>query len=127
MEEVAKEVEELMANITESQVKRDEQLKTFIAATNAKLTELAAKMDKASAPPPSTDNTTPATTRRGRRRGKPQKTDAVKEAAKKRNVGEGETVRPLWQQTSFHSRRVLLVPRVECGATLQRVAVPQEN
>jgi hypothetical protein len=91
MEEVVEEVEELVANITESQTKRDDELRTFMKATTAAITELKADVKKAASTPPKTPKaatsneatTTPsANTRSARRRGKPKKPDAEKEAAK---------------------------------------------
>ena len=90
MEEVVEEVEGLVANITESQTKRDEEFRTFMKQTTAAFAELKAEMKKSTPPPApkastgSEATTTPsAKNRSARRRGKPKQTDAEKEAAKK--------------------------------------------
>lgn len=92
MEEVVEEVEELVANITESQTKRDEELHTFMKQTTATINELKADFKKATTTPPkvakagTSDDATPTLadkSRSARRRGKPKPTDAEKEALRK--------------------------------------------
>ena len=91
IEEVVDEMEELVANLTESQSKRDEELRAFMKATTAAITELKADAKKTAATPhnnskATTSNDAPSTpsakTRSARRRGKPKKHDAEKEANK---------------------------------------------
>ena len=86
MEEVVEEVEELVANITESQTKRDEEFQKFMKQTTAAMAEIKAEIKQNKSTPPKTSNeatTTPsAKTRSARRRGKPKTPDAEKEAAK---------------------------------------------
>lgn len=89
MEEVVEGVEELVANITESQSKRDDELRTFMKETAAAIKELkqaATATPPTAAPKTNDDVTNTASASNGRtsrrRRGK-TKTDAEKEAHKK--------------------------------------------